>query len=135
MPPDDAPQGTDGRVERKSWAGAYLNCPMTREQYDAFIDALIQADQAAAHDFDAVPYFEACMPIEEMARRGRETLRFGPMKPVGLVDPRGGTRPWAVVQLRMEDRGGRMWNIVGFQTRLRYPEQQRIFRTIPGLER
>ena len=114
--------------------GAYLNCPMTREQYDAFIDALVAADQASAHDFDAIPYFEGCMPIEEMARRGRDTLRFGPMKPVGLVDPRTGTRGHAVVQLRMEDRDGRMWNLVGFQTRLRYPEQQRVFRTIPGLE-
>jgi len=114
--------------------GAYLNCPMTREQYDAFIDALVAADQASAHEFDAIPYFEGCMPIEEMARRGRDTLRFGPMKPVGLVDPRTGTRSHAVVQLRMEDRDGRMWNLVGFQTRLRYPEQQRVFRTIPALE-
>jgi methylenetetrahydrofolate--tRNA-(uracil-5-)-methyltransferase len=114
--------------------GAYLNCPMSREQYEAFIDALTAADQATAHEFDAVPYFEGCMPAEEMARRGRETLRFGPMKPVGLVDPRTGREAYAVVQLRMEDRAGRMWNIVGFQTRLRYPEQQRVFRLIPGLE-
>jgi methylenetetrahydrofolate--tRNA-(uracil-5-)-methyltransferase len=114
--------------------GAYLNCPMTRAEYDAFIDALTTADQATAHDFDSVPYFEGCMPVEEMARRGRDTLRFGPMKPVGLVDPRTGKRPYAVVQLRMEDRGGRMWNLVGFQTRLRYPEQQRVIRMIPGLE-
>src|SRR3954462_1486144 len=114
--------------------GAYLNCPMTREQYDTFIDAVIAADQATAHDFDAVPYFEGCMPAEEMAKRGRESLRFGPMKPVGLDDPRTGRRPYAVVQLRMEDRAGQMWNLVGFQTRLRYPEQQRVFRLIPGLE-
>jgi methylenetetrahydrofolate--tRNA-(uracil-5-)-methyltransferase len=114
--------------------GAYLNCPMTREQYDAFLDALTTADKATAHEFDAVPYFEGCMPAEEMARRGRETLRFGPMKPVGLTDPRTGREAHAVVQLRMEDRGGRMWNLVGFQTRLRYPEQQRVFRLIPGLE-
>jgi methylenetetrahydrofolate--tRNA-(uracil-5-)-methyltransferase len=114
--------------------GAYLNCPMSREEYDAFIDALTAADQATAHEFDAVPYFEGCMPAEEMARRGRETLRFGPMKPVGLRDPRTGSRPYAVVQLRMEDRAGQMWNIVGFQTRLRYPEQQRVFRLIPGLQ-
>jgi methylenetetrahydrofolate--tRNA-(uracil-5-)-methyltransferase len=114
--------------------GAYLNCPMSRDQYEAFIDALTSADQATAHDFDVVPYFEGCMPIEEMARRGRDTLRFGPMKPVGLRDPRSDRRPYAVVQLRMEDRGGQMWNIVGFQTRLRYPEQQRVFRMIPGLE-
>jgi hypothetical protein len=86
-----------------------------------------------AHEFDAVPYFEGCMPIEEMARRGRESLRFGPMKPIGLQDPRSTSRPHAVVQLRMEDRGGRMWNLVGFQTRLRIPEQARVFRMIPGL--
>ncbi|MHB1225093.1 MAG: methylenetetrahydrofolate--tRNA-(uracil(54)-C(5))-methyltransferase (FADH(2)-oxidizing) TrmFO [Gemmatimonadaceae bacterium] len=113
--------------------GAYLNCPMTREEYEAFIDALTTADQFTAHEFDAVPYFEGCMPIEEAAKRGRETLRFGPMKPVGLTDPRTGRAPWAVVQLRQEDRGGRMWNLVGFQTRLRIPEQQRVFRLIPGL--
>jgi methylenetetrahydrofolate--tRNA-(uracil-5-)-methyltransferase len=114
--------------------GAYLNAPMNREQYEAFLDELTQADLATAHEFDKVPYFEGCMPVEEMAKRGRDTLRFGPMKPVGLQDPRTGRRPYAVVQLRMEDRGGRMWNLVGFQTRLRYPEQQRVFRMIPGLE-
>ncbi len=113
--------------------GAYLNCAFTREEYDAFIDALTTADQFTAHEFDAVPYFEGCMPVEEMARRGRESLRFGPMKPIGLQDPRSSARPWAVVQLRMEDRGARMWNLVGFQTRLRMPEQQRVFRMIPGL--
>ena len=114
--------------------GAYLNCPFTREQYEAFLDALIAADQHHGHEFDEVPYFEGCMPAEEMARRGRETLRFGPMKPVGLRDPRTGREAHAIVQLRMEDRAGRMWNIVGFQTRLRIPEQQRVFRMIPGLE-
>ena len=113
--------------------GAYLNCPMSREQYEAFLDALTQADQATAHEFDAVPYFDGCMPAEEIARRGRESLRFGPMKPVGLTDPRTGREAYAIVQLRMEDRAGRMWNLVGFQTRLRYPEQQRVFRLIPGL--
>ena len=113
--------------------GAYLNCAFTRDEYNAFIDALTTADQFTAHEFDAVPYFEGCMPVEEMARRGRESLRFGPMKPVGLQDPRSNSRPWAVAQLRMEDRGGRMWNLVGFQTRLRIPEQQRVFRLIPGL--
>ena len=107
---------------------------MSREQYEAFLHALTAADKASAHDFDSVPYFEACMPVEEMAKRGRETLRFGPMKPVGLEDPRTGRRAYAVVQLRMEDRAGQMWNMVGFQTRLRYPEQQRVFRMIPGLE-
>ena len=114
--------------------GAYLNCPMTREQYELFIDALTTADQASAKEFDKIDYFEGCMPVEEMARRGRDTLRFGPMKPVGLVDPRTSRRPHAVVQLRMEDRGGRMWNMVGFQTRIRFPEQARVFRSIPGLE-
>jgi methylenetetrahydrofolate--tRNA-(uracil-5-)-methyltransferase len=116
-----------------SEGGAYLNCPMSRGQYEAFLDALTAADRASAHAFDAVPYFEGCMPIEEIARRGRDTLRFGPMKPVGLRDPRSDRRPYAVVQLRMEDRAGQMWNMVGFQTRLRYPEQQRVFRMIPGL--
>jgi methylenetetrahydrofolate--tRNA-(uracil-5-)-methyltransferase len=114
--------------------GAYLNCPMDKGQYEAFIDALTEADQFTAHEFDKAPYFEGCMPVEEMARRGRESLRFGPMKPIGLRDPRTGRRPWAVVQLRAEDRAGRMWNIVGCQTRLRIPEQQRVFRLIPGLE-
>jgi methylenetetrahydrofolate--tRNA-(uracil-5-)-methyltransferase len=114
--------------------GAYLNCPFTRDQYEAFIDAVIAADQHHGHEFDEVPYFEGCMPAEEMAKRGRETLRFGPMKPVGLRDPRTGRDAHAIVQLRMEDRAGQMWNIVGFQTRLRIPEQQRVFRMIPGLE-
>ena len=113
--------------------GAYLNCPMSREEYEGFLDALTTADKATAHEFDAVPYFEGCMPAEEMARRGRESLRFGPMKPVGLVNPQTGREAYAIVQLRMEDRAGRMWNLVGFQTRLRYPEQQRVFRMIPGL--
>ncbi|HEU4564296.1 MAG TPA: methylenetetrahydrofolate--tRNA-(uracil(54)-C(5))-methyltransferase (FADH(2)-oxidizing) TrmFO [Gemmatimonadaceae bacterium] len=114
--------------------GAYLNCPMTREQYEAFVDALIGADQYQGKEFDPIPYFEGCMPIEEMARRGRDTLRFGPLKPIGLRDPRTGARPWAVVQLRMEDGEGRMWNLVGCQTRMRTGEQARVLRTIPGLE-
>jgi methylenetetrahydrofolate--tRNA-(uracil-5-)-methyltransferase len=113
--------------------GAYLNCPMNRDEYEAFIDALTSADQFHGHEFDKVPYFEGCMPAEEMAARGRDTLRFGPLKPVGLRDPRTGSAPHAVVQLRQEDRAGRMWNLVGFQTRLRIPEQQRVFRMIPGL--
>ena len=112
----------------------YLNVPLDREGYERFLDALVAADQYQAHDFDQVPYFEGCLPVEEMARRGRETLRFGPMKPVGLPDPRTGREPHAVVQLRREDRAGQMWNLVGFQTRLRIPEQQRVFRLIPGLE-
>jgi len=112
----------------------YLNAPMSRSEYEAFIDALLEADQFQGHDFDKVPYFEGCLPVEEMARRGRETLRFGPMKPVGLPDPRTGREPYAVVQFRREDRAGQMWNLVGFQTRLRIPEQQRVFRRIPGLQ-
>lgn len=117
--------------------GAYLNCPFTRDEYEAFIDALLAAEQYAGQEFDPIPYFEGCMPVEEMARRGRETLRFGPMKPVGLRDPRpgraGAGNAWAVVQLRMEDREGRMWNLVGFQTRMRTGEQARVLRMIPGL--
>jgi methylenetetrahydrofolate--tRNA-(uracil-5-)-methyltransferase len=112
----------------------YLNAPMDADAYNHFIEALIEADQFHGHEFDEVPYFEGCLPVEEMARRGRETLRFGPMKPVGLADPRTGREPHAVVQLRREDRAGQMWNLVGFQTRLRIPEQQRVFRMIPGLE-
>ena len=111
----------------------YLNAPMSKDDYDAFIAALGAADQFHGHEFDQVPYFEGCLPVEEMARRGAETLRFGPMKPVGLPDPRTGKEPWAVVQLRREDKAGQMWNLVGFQTRLRIPEQQRVFRSIPGL--
>ena len=121
-------------MEGADEGGAYLNCPMDKAQYEAFMDALATADQFTIHEFDKVPYFEGCMPVEEMARRGRESLRFGPMKPVGLDDPRTGRRPWAVVQLRKEDRAGRMWNIVGFQTRLRIPEQQRVLKMVPGLE-
>jgi methylenetetrahydrofolate--tRNA-(uracil-5-)-methyltransferase len=112
----------------------YLNAPMDGPAYERFLDALLEADQHQGHDFDQAPYFEGCLPVEEMARRGRETLRFGPMKPVGLPDPRTGREPHAVVQLRREDRAGQMWNLVGFQTRLRIPEQQRVFRMIPGLE-
>jgi methylenetetrahydrofolate--tRNA-(uracil-5-)-methyltransferase len=112
----------------------YLNAPMDASTYQKFIEALLAADQFHGHEFDQAPYFEGCLPVEEMARRGRETLRFGPMKPVGLTDPRTGQEPYAVVQLRREDRAGQMWNLVGFQTRLRIPEQQRVFRMIPGLE-
>jgi len=120
-------------MEGASEEGSYLNCPMSREEYDAFIEALTTADQFHGHEFDEVPYFEGCMPVEVAAKRGLDTLRFGPLKPVGLTDPRTGRRPWAVVQLRREDRNGNMWNIVGFQTRLRIPEQQRVLKMIPGL--
>ena len=121
-------------MEGAAEEGAYLNAPMNKEQYEAFLDALSAADQYHGHEFDEVPYFEGCMPVEVMAQRGRDVLRFGPLKPVGLRDPRTGRAAWAVAQLRQEDRAGRMWNLVGFQTRLRYPEQQRVFRMIPGLE-
>ena len=111
----------------------YLNCPMTVEEYQTFLDALTDADIHQGHDFDGVPFFEGCLPVEVMAARGKDTLRFGPMKPIGLEDPRTGERPWAVVQLRREDRQGQMWNLVGFQTRLRIGEQGSVFRLIPGL--
>jgi methylenetetrahydrofolate--tRNA-(uracil-5-)-methyltransferase len=114
--------------------GAYINCPLTRDQYLAFLDALRTADLHHGHEFDQAPYFEGCLPVEVMAARGEDVLRFGPLKPVGLTDPRTGRQAYAVVQLRREDRAGRMWNMVGFQTRLRIPEQQRVFRMIPGLE-
>ena len=134
---DDSIVWRASRYDRETMAGAdegaYINCPLSRAEYDAFLDALTTADQHHGHEFDEVPYFEGCMPIEEMARRGRDTLRFGPMKPVGLRDPRTGRAPYAVVQLRMEDRAGQMWNLVGCQTRMRIPEQQRVFRLIPGL--
>jgi methylenetetrahydrofolate--tRNA-(uracil-5-)-methyltransferase len=119
-----------GRFEE---SGDYLNCPMSKDEYRAFVAALRSADVHEGHDWDQVPYFEGCLPIEVMASRGEETLRFGPMKPIGLIDPRTGRRPWAVVQLRREDRAGQMWNMVGFQTRLRIPDQGRVFRSIPGL--
>jgi methylenetetrahydrofolate--tRNA-(uracil-5-)-methyltransferase len=120
-------------MEGASEEGAYFNCPFTREEYEAFIDALTGADQYAGKEFDPVPYFEGCMPIEEMAKRGRDTLRFGPMKPIGLRDPRTGKRPHAVAQLRMEDADGRMWNIVGFQTRMRIGDQKKVLALVPGL--
>jgi methylenetetrahydrofolate--tRNA-(uracil-5-)-methyltransferase len=115
----------------------YWNAPITQSEYEAFVAALLAGEQyQPGHEFDEVSYFEGCLPIEEMAERGPETLRFGPMKPVGLVDPRAGAprSAYAVVQLRQEDRAGQMWNLVGFQTRLKTGAQQRIFRMIPGLE-
>jgi methylenetetrahydrofolate--tRNA-(uracil-5-)-methyltransferase len=114
----------------------YLNCPFDREQYERFVDALLAAEPVPAHiPEDQTPFFEACLPIEELARRGRETLRFGPMKPVGLVDPRTGRRPYAVVQLRQENLRAGSYNLVGFQNHMRFAEQARVFRMIPGLER
>lgn len=115
---------------------AYLNCPMTEAEYERFWRALVEAEQAPLKDFEREErkFFEGCLPIEEMARRGKDTLCFGPLKPVGLVDPRTGSRPYAVVQLRQEDKAGQLWNLVGFQTNLKWGEQQRVFRLIPGLE-
>jgi methylenetetrahydrofolate--tRNA-(uracil-5-)-methyltransferase len=113
----------------------YLNCPFDRAQYESFIDALLAAATFEGHIPDDVPFFEACLPIEELARRGRDTLRFGPMKPVGLTDPRSGRRPYAVVQLRQENLRAASYNLVGFQNHLRYGEQARVLRMIPGLER
>jgi methylenetetrahydrofolate--tRNA-(uracil-5-)-methyltransferase len=112
----------------------YINCPFTREEYDRFYDALLAAESVEARDWENLNYFEACLPIEELARRGRDTLRFGPMKPVGLRDPRTGKQPHAVVQLRRENLRADSYNIVGFQNHLKYGEQQRVFRMIPGLE-
>lgn len=112
----------------------YLNCPMTGTEYRGFVEALLEADVYEGHDWEEIPYFEGCLPIEVMARRGLDTLRFGPMRPVGLRDPRTGRRPHAVVQLRREDRAGQMWNLVGFQTRLRTGHQRRVFSMIPGLQ-
>ena len=112
----------------------YLNCPMDREQYEAFLAAVRAAEKVAPHDFEKVIHFDGCMPIEEMAARGDDTLRFGPMKPVGLPDPVTGRDPWAVVQLRAENREKTLYNLVGFQTKMTWPEQRRVFRMIPGLE-
>lgn len=113
----------------------YLNCPLDETQYNAFVAELLAAEKVSIRTFEKMVHFEGCMPIEEMAARGHETLRFGPMKPVGLIDSRTGIEPHAVVQLRMENREGTMYNLVGFQTKLTYPEQRRIFRMIPGLEK
>ncbi|TMA88650.1 MAG: methylenetetrahydrofolate--tRNA-(uracil(54)-C(5))-methyltransferase (FADH(2)-oxidizing) TrmFO, partial [Deltaproteobacteria bacterium] len=112
----------------------YLNLPLTREEYEAFVDELLRGETVAPHEFEQTRYFEGCLPIEVMAERGRDALAYGPMKPVGLTDPRTGRRPHAVVQLRREDKAGTAWNLVGFQTRLTWPEQKRIFSSrIPGL--
>lgn len=114
----------------------YINCPLGREQYEAFVDALLTADKVEFREWENTPYFDGCLPIEVMAERGRETLRFGPMKPVGLTNPhRPGEQPYAVVQLRQDNKLGTLFNMVGFQTKLRYGEQTRVFRMIPGLER
>ena len=114
----------------------YINCPMDREQYERFYQALVEAESVELHEFEKQDFkvYEGCMPVEVMAKRGADTLRYGPLKPVGLTDPHTGRRPWAVVQLRSENREGTLYNLVGFQTNLRFPEQKRVFSLIPGLE-
>ena len=115
--------------------GDYINCPMDAEQYARFYEALVTAERAPLHDFEGdAKYFEGCMPVEVIASRGKDTLRFGPLRPVGLNDPRSGKRPYAVVQIRQDNKEGTLYNIVGFQTNLRWGEQKRVFRMIPGLE-
>jgi methylenetetrahydrofolate--tRNA-(uracil-5-)-methyltransferase len=114
--------------------GDYLNCPMTRDEYERFYDAVSAAESATVHDLDKERFFEGCLPIEVMARRGRDTLRFGPMKPVGLTDPRTGRTPYAVVQLRQDTLAGDHFSLVGFQTQLKWGEQARVLTMIPGLE-
>lgn len=114
-------------------SGDYLNCPMSKDEYDAFYDELVSAETAPLHEFENVKVFESCMPVEVMAKRGRDTLRFGPLRPVGLTDGRTGKRPYAVVQLRQEDIYGNSYNLVGFQTNLKFGEQKRVFSMIPGL--
>jgi methylenetetrahydrofolate--tRNA-(uracil-5-)-methyltransferase len=111
----------------------YLNCPFTRDEYYAFVDAILAADKVPSRDFERCTYFEGCMPIEELARRGRDTLAFGPMRPVGLIDPRTGKRPFAVAQARQDNQEATLYNLVGFQTKMTYPEQRRVLRMVPGL--
>lgn len=113
---------------------AYVNCPLNKEEYEAFVDAVLAAEKVAPREFEQIKYFEGCLPVEVMAERGRRTLAFGPMKPVGLTDPRTGRWPHAVVQLRVEDGAATAYNMVGFQTRMKFPEQKRVFALIPGLE-
>ena len=116
-------------------ADDYINCPFNRDEYDTFYNALLTAESVALHEFEEARYFESCLPIEELARRGRDTLRYGPMRPVGLADPKTGRAPYAVVQLRQEDLMQSSYNIVGFQNHLKFDDQRRVFRLIPGLEK
>ncbi len=115
-------------------ADDYLNCPLSEEEYGAFFEGLTTGERVALHPFEKIPFFEGCLPVEVMADRGRETLLYGPMKPVGIIDPVTGKRPYAVLQLRREDQEGRMFNLVGFQTRLTFPAQERAFRIVPALQ-
>ncbi len=112
----------------------YINCPMNKEEYERFYQELVKAELAEVKDFEKEVLFEGCMPIESMAKRGADTMRFGPLKPVGLIEPATGKEPYAVVQLRQDNSEGSLYNIVGFQTHLKWPEQKRVFRLIPGLE-
>ena len=137
----EKPDATTGRTAQSDQAcgvddgaGDYLNCPMTREEYERFMDAVVHAESATVHDFDKAIFFEGCLPIEVMAHRGQDTLRFGPMKPVGLVDPRTGRAPYAAVQLRQDNLAGDHYSLVGFQTQLKWGDQERVLRLIPGLE-
>jgi methylenetetrahydrofolate--tRNA-(uracil-5-)-methyltransferase len=123
-----------GKGQEEGGAGGYLNCPLTEEEYHAFREELLKAEKVPLKDFEPVKLFEGCLPIEEMAARGERTMAFGPMKPVGLTDPRTGRWPFAVVQLRQENEGATLYSMVAFQTRLTWPEQRRIFRMIPGLQ-
>ncbi|GIW23965.1 MAG: methylenetetrahydrofolate--tRNA-(uracil-5-)-methyltransferase TrmFO [Meiothermus sp.] len=123
------------RAGRYGQSADYLNCPMTEEEYRRFYEVLTQARQHTPHDWEKLEFFEGCMPIEEIARRGYDTPRFGPLKPVGLPDPRTGQEPYAVVQLRAEDRRGQMWSLVGFQTGLKWGDQKNVVQSIPGLEK
>ena len=122
------------RAGRYDQSADYLNCPMTEEEYRRFYEALVAAERHTPHEWENLQYFEACVPVEELGRRGYQTLLYGPMKPVGLKDPRTGKEPFAVVQLRQEDKEGRMGSLVGFQTGLKWPEQKRLIQMIPGLE-
>src|SRR5262249_1482651 len=136
---DEAITWRQSRYDKAGPGGSgadYINCPMTKAEYEAFIDALLAAEKTSFKEWEATtPYFDGCLPIEVMAERGRDTLRFGPMKPVGLSNPhRPGERPYAVVQLRQDNALGTLWNMVGFQTKLKHAEQVRVFRTIPGLQ-
>lgn len=121
------------QTEAEAPAGDYLNIPLSKEEYEAFITAIETAEYMPLHDFEEPRYFESCLPVEVMAGRGRETLRFGPMKPVGLTDPSTGRRPWAAIQLRQENKEGTMFSMVGFQTKMKWPEQKRVFSMLPAL--
>ncbi|MFO0589049.1 MAG: methylenetetrahydrofolate--tRNA-(uracil(54)-C(5))-methyltransferase (FADH(2)-oxidizing) TrmFO [Polyangiaceae bacterium] len=123
----------DYREDQDPGDEAYVNCPFDEHEYRAFVRALVESEKVAAREFEDARYFEGCLPCEVMAERGEDTLRYGPMKPIGLVNPRTGRRPYAVIQLRAEDAAATAYNLVGFQTRMKYPEQQRVFRMIPGL--